>query len=344
MLRVVLLALGFLTFIGLVWHIGPIRILDVVRGLGPLALVLVLLPSLLMYLLEAAGWRVTLGGYAARLSFLRLFAIRTAGEVVNMTTPTAYLGGEPLKAYLLTRHGVPVVEGMASVITAKTTMTVAEVLFIVTGLGLAFWTMGRTEAGDSAGGYHQAGPIAFTVVMLVLGAVLLVVVQRRGFFTGLLGVLRRLRLRISFLESREDKLRVLDRAISGFYQRDQRSFRVSVGLFFLGWLTEALEVYVILNALGERPADFLTSVSIGALAVVVKGGAFFIPGSLGAQEGGNLLVLMAYGYSDVAGITFAILRRIRELVWIAGGLGCLAALGGFRRSVSDEPPMEQAPR
>ena len=52
---------------------------------------------------------------------------------------------------------------------------------------------------------------------------------------------------------------------------------------------------------------------------------FIIPGSVGAQEGGNVLLLMAYGYSDLAGITFAVLRRMRELVWIiirTGMFGC----------------------
>jgi hypothetical protein len=44
---------------------------------------------------------------------------------------------------------------------------------------------------------------------------------------------------------------------------------------------------------------------------------------------------MAYGYSDLAGIIFAVLRRVRELVWIIIGLACLAALGGFRRSILD---------
>jgi hypothetical protein len=64
--------------------------------------------------------------------------------------------------------------------------------------------------------------------------------------------------------------------------------------------------------------------------VFIKGGTFFIPGSLGAQDGGNLLLLQAFGYSDVTGITFALLRRFRELVWIGIGLLCLAGTGCWR--------------
>jgi hypothetical protein len=51
-----------------------------------------------------------------------------------------------------------------------------------------------------------------------------------------------------------------------------------------------------------------------------------------------LLLLKAFGYSDLTGMTFALLRRFRELVWIIIGLACLAILGknppGSQRSKS----------
>jgi uncharacterized protein (TIRG00374 family) len=303
------------------------RIVNAVTGLGPLAVAVILLPSLLMYLLEAYGWRLTLRQYAGALPFGRLLAIRTAGEVVNMTTPTAYVGGEPLKALLLKPSGVPTIEGLASVITAKTTMTIAQVLFILLGIGLAFGLIG--VPGGSAGDSNASLLAALVGVgLLLFGIALFVMVQRIGLFLGLLNVLRWCRIRIPYLETREDKLRELDRTILDFYTRDRRAFLLSIGFFFFGWMAEALEVYVILIYIGGGHADPLAAIAIGALSVFIKGGTFFIPGSLGAQEGGNLLVLVAFGYSELVGITFALLRRVRELVWIAIGLVCLAALGG----------------
>lgn len=315
------------------------RIADAVAGLGPLAVAIILLPSLLMYLLEAYGWRLTLRQYAASVPFGRLLAIRTAGEVVNMTTPTAYVGGEPLKALLLKPSGVPTIEGLASVITAKTTMTIAQVLFILLGIGLAFALIGAPvgSAGDSNASLLAA---LVGVGLLLFGIALFVMVQRIGLFLGLLNVLRWCRIRIAYLEAREDKLRELDRTILDFYTRDRRAFLLSIGFFFLGWLAEALEVYVILISIGSGHADPLAAIAIGALSVFIKGGTFFIPGSLGAQEGGNLLVLVAFGYSELAGITFALLRRVRELVWIAIGLVCLAALGGAPAVSEAESPRE----
>jgi len=61
-------------------------------------------------------------------------------------------------------------------------------------------------------------------------------------------------------------------------------------------------------------------------------GAVVISGTFGTQDGWNLLLLQAFGYSDVTGITFALLRRFRELVWIGIGLACLRAVGNNSRS------------
>jgi hypothetical protein len=86
----------------------------------------------------------------------------------------------------------------------------------------------------------------------------------------------------------------------------------------------ATETYLILYFLG-LPVDVFTAVAIEAMAVFVKGGTAFIPGSVGGQEAGNVLLLVAFGYTGAAGVTYAIVRRIREIFWIAFGLWALAA-------------------
>ncbi len=321
MLRLILLTVGLLTLGLLVWHIGFGNIYDAAAQLGPAALVVMLIPSLIMYVIEAYGWKVTLGPSAHHVPFWRLLAIRTAGEVVNMTTPTAYVGGEPLKAYLLKKDNVPMVDGMASVVIAKTTMTIAEVLFILLGITLTVWLL-----GDNGSSGQTVAAALLSVGLLTFGTAGFIFVQRKGLFTWILECLRKFGLTIHFLESREEKLRSLDRTILEFYVHHRPAFYTSTGLFFLGWMAEALEVYVIISYLGG-PAMAFSAIAIGALSVFIKGGTFFIPGSLGAQDGGNLLLLKAFGYSDVTGITFALLRRFRELVWIGIGLLCLAAIG-----------------
>ena len=319
MLKLTFLVFGLLALAGIIWHIGPSSIFSTATQLGPFALGVILLPMIVVYMLEALGWRLTLGSYARQVGFGRLFAIRMAGETVNVTTPTAYVGGEPLKAYLLKRYGVPMVDGLASVVTAKTAMTIAQVLFILLGLGLAFWILGASD--------HYLVASVISVGLLAFGVLLFVIVQRYGLAMGLLRMLELCRIRLKFLESRRSKLIELDQTIRDFYTRNQRTFYLALITFFVAWLTETLEVYAILYYLGVE-VDLLSSISIAALTVFIKGGTFFIPGSLGAQEGGYLLLLLSYGYTDLTGITFALVRRLREILWILVGLVCLLSLKG----------------
>lgn len=321
MLRYILLALGLIVLSLLVWHIGPANIYKAATQLGPAALLAILIPSVLMYSVEAYGWKVVLGRVAQGVPFWRLLAIRMAGEVVNMTTPTAYLGGEPLKAYLLRKYDVPMAEGAASVVIAKTTMTIAEVLYILMGIALAFWILG---VGSSAGQTITAALLS--VGLLVCSIAGFVFIQQRGLFASILSLVKKLGLRIRSLESQEAHLRSIDQTIQDFYSHHQKAFYISLGVYFVGWMAESLEVFGIIYLLGGS-VTVLSALSIGALAVFIKGGSFFIPGSLGAQDAGNLLLLQAFGYSDVMGITFALLRRFRELVWIGIGLLCLATVG-----------------
>lgn len=321
MLRYILLTLGLIVLSLLVWHIGPANIYEAATRLGPSSLLAILIPSVIMYSIEAYGWKVVLGRAAQRVPFWRLLTIRSAGEVVNMTTPTAYLGGEPLKAYLLKKQGVPIAEGAASVVIAKTTMTIAEVVYILMGVALGFWIVG---AGSSAGQTITAALVS--VGLLVCSIAGFVFIQHRGLFASILSLVKKLGLRIRSLEAQEEHLRSIDRTILNFYNHHQKAFLASIGVYFFGWLAESLEVFGIIYFLGGS-VSFLTAISIGAIAVFIKGGSFFIPGSLGAQDAGNLLLLQAFGYSDLTGITFALLRRFRELVWIAIGLLCLAVVG-----------------
>ncbi len=328
MIKFLFLIIGLTALVGIVWHIGFESILHAASKLGPLPLIIILLPMILVYGLEAWGWRLTLGAYAEKIGFLRLFAIRMAGETVNVTTPAAYVGGEPLKAYLLKRYGVPMVEGLASVITAKTTMTLAQVLFILLGLGLAFWIM---EVAS-----HHWMAMLVSLGLLAFGVGLFVIFQRYGLGMGCLTLLRTCRIRLAFLEKREGQLREMDATILKFYSENRRTFYVALGTFFLAWLCETLEVYAILYYL-DVSVDVWTSMSIAALTVFIKGGTFFIPGSLGAQEGGYTLLLMSFGYTEVTGITFALIRRLREILWILIGLGCLMLLKGKDLPTVTEP-------
>src|SRR6266571_856561 len=58
------------------------------------------------------------------------------------------------------------------------------------------------------------------------------------------------------------------------------------------------------------------------------------------QEAGTVLVFVAFGLTEQAGVTFALVRRVREIVWVAFGLWVLAMEGRVAAPAEpcDRPP------
>ena len=329
--QVVLLALGLLLFAGLIYRVGLTAVLEALQRLGWLT-PLVVIPYFTSYFVDSIGWLWVLrrgfppaaGNPAPGL--LQVFAIRAAGEAVNGITPTAYLGGEPLKAWLLQQHGVPLVPGLASVLVSKTALMLTQGGFVFLGALIALHRW-RSEI-----------PLpAAAVLGLLLGALtfgLLIGVQRRGLFGILLGISRRWSGREALLASWETDLLALDEQLRGFYKSRIRDFFICCGFHFLGWVVGTWEVFLTLWLLGE-PVDFLSAFSIEALSGVAKLAAVIVPGSVGVQEGGQVVIFAAFGLTAPLAVTFSLLRRGREALWIGFGMAVLVkrhALGWLRGS------------
>ena len=159
----------------------------------------------------------------------------------------------------------------------------------------------------------------------------------------LLGLSRHWSGREALLASWEADIRALDERLREFYGPRIRDFLICCGFHFLGWVLGCWEVYVVLWLLG-RPVDFPSAFAIEALSGVAKLAAVIVPGSLGVQEGGQVLIFVAFGLGAPLAVTFGLLRRGRELLWIGFGLGVLVhrrALGWLkRRAESLEPRAE----
>ena len=313
-LRAALLIAGAALFALLVWQIGPRAIAASFARLGPSLVIVLVFPFCAITAFDTLGWRYAFR--RDRVGFWPLALARVAGEAVNGTTPTGSVGGEAVKAWLL-RDRVPFRESLPSVIVAKTTITIAQALFLLFGLLVAASTLPREDAW----------------LLKVMGALLGLEILAVGGFvyaqvSGVLAGSGRMLERIGVMRPAHTGLPLqrIDRALSLFYRRQRVRLALSIGFHCLGWVASACETWFILWLLGT-PVSPATAVIIEACGTAVRFITFFVPAHLGALEGGNVALFMALGLDPAAGLSAILIRRVREAAWIGLGFVVLRAPG-----------------
>ncbi|MDR4497463.1 MAG: flippase-like domain-containing protein [Candidatus Scalindua sp.] len=313
-LKILLLIVGSAIFCTLIYKVGSANIYKYLCLLKWKILFLPL-PYTIVFVLDTLGWKYSLKG--TNVNFKNLFTIRLAGEAINMVIPSANFAGEPLKAYLLKRHNISMLDGITSVVISKAIMTISQIIFVMLGVGFLLFQL------------HVSGPPLISIIVITLLGIPVILfilfIQKRGIFLSFSKLLHTLGIKIAFVEKNVDKLIALDKNIMQFYHHNKKNFYLSFIFYFLGWIAGLIEVLLVLYLL-NIPINFLSIYIIESLSTVAKGITSFIPGSMGGQEGGIIMIFLNLKLSASIAITFCILRRLRELIWVASGLVILSKL------------------
>jgi putative membrane protein len=312
--QIALAVLGFALLGVLIYQAGPRELAEHVRVLGWWAPV-IFLPYAFSSAFDAAGWRATFVSFRPPLWLLYL--TRLIGEAMNSITPTAYLGGEPVKAFVLQRFGVPLTEGTTSVILAKTALTVAQIAFVIVGAALFVF---RGDAGVAM------LPLLAALTLAGIGvAVVLVLLQRRGLVAFIARFVHRLMPRASLAQRLVQRAPEIDERLRSFYGARPRAAAESVAFHFVGWVTGAAEVYAIMALIGY-PVSLGDAIVIEALAQPTRLAGIFIPGTLGVQEAGGMVIFRMLGLAPELGLALMLLKRVREIGFNVLGLLLLTRL------------------
>lgn len=306
-----LLVLTGLAVVGyLVAQIGPAAIWSSFVTLGWRLPLVLAFPYALAGLVDTIAWRLLLPG---PVSLGLIFRARLAGEAVNLATPTMAVGGEPVKAFLLRPH-VPLRDGLVSVIADKTTIVAGQIVFLAGGLLAA-----RAALPPSS----RLLPIMtglLAVEIVAIGG--FAFVQANGGLGGSGRLLGRIGARVGLGGERYLRgLGDLDRALAALYRDGRRRLVASALVHAVAWASGGLEIYIVLSLLGT-PVPLGTALIIESFAGGVKFASFMVPASLGALEGGYVAFFEAFGLTATAGLSFVLVRRLREMAW--AGVGFLA--------------------
>jgi putative membrane protein len=296
-------------------------------GWGIAFVVVLHLPQVLF---SSQGWRAVVSS-AQMPSRAVFFGLRLIREAVNGLLPVAQIGGDLVAARLLTLGGVPLSMAGASVTVDRTLELLSQVAFTILGVALLI-------ASPGGAGLPHSVTIATIAVLAVL-AVIFILAQRFGVFRLLESSLLRL--------ARKRNWKALE-AVSGLHQsiiglyKSPRRLILGGGYHFISWLLGGLEVLVALQVLGIA-ADFREALIIESLGQAFRAMGFAVPGGLGVQEGGVILICGLFGIGPQSAIELSLLRRIREVALGVPGLIAWYWVEG-PRAARPIPPQEELPR
>ncbi len=256
------------------------RILDLVGHAGLLGIGAVVLAHLTQVLSSGSAWHAITP--VPRLGLRGFVVLRWIREGVNNLLPVAQVGGQVVTAWLMQRRGVPLAASIAGIIGDLTVEMATQIAFVLLGLGLLLLLVGDqglsgtvmatlAVAIAAVGGFLAAqwlgGARLAEVGLMRLGRVV-----GKGWFSRIEG---------------------LHEAVTGLY-RSKHQVLACAAFHSASWLLGGFEVWVTLHVLGHG-LGLGAAVVVECLGQAVKAAGFAVPGALGVQEGGYVVICGLFG-------------------------------------------------
>ena len=295
---------GAALFVYVVRRAGAAEIIDGIQRVGAGLVVLLLLAGF-RFILRAQCWRLCMPD-GSRLPLGRAFKAFLAGDSVGNVTPLGLVASEPTKVFL-SRHHLVTRDAVASlaaenVIYAASVATMVSVGLLVVLLTVPLpstwqWSLGAALAGIAAA--------------VIAGRRLL-----RGTWDESRGSRPRWR----------EQIAAVRQAVAAFSEGQTGRFQRAYALDLLYHATAVLEVFLTLRwVLGDRSPSLTQAIAFEALNRAVIVAFKFVPFRVGIDEALTGAAAPMLALDPAAGITLAVVRKVRNLFWTGVGLAIIAA-------------------
>ncbi len=311
LLNILVLPLSIGIFVYVLELANPWAVFDNVLAIGAVGIAVVFFIYLVVFIVDSLTWHLALTPLPVTWLWLyRSWKVRMVGEAWNMVLPAGGMGGEPLKAVLMKRrYGLPYRESIASLILARTINLIALVFFLAVGFVLILLRPILPVSLTAPAGIGLG-----TFIVAIMG---LFVVQRWQVASRLIGWLSRtvigdrIKEMFHYVEDIDHRLMV-------FYTQWRARFISAVILAMGAWILCALETYYAASFIGLS-IDLLDAWIVESMVQMVRAGTFFIPASIGVQEGIFFVAFTALGAQAQIALSIAMVKRVQEIAWIIWG-------------------------
>jgi putative membrane protein len=255
--------------------------------------------------LSAIAWRIAVG---RRLPHMIIyFRLRWIREAVNSLLPVAQMGGNLVGIRMLTQQGVP---GPISGAGTTLDLTIeALTQFAWTMIGIA--VLATISSDQSWQPWVEGG-----MITMGIGLVGFVLAQRAGLMRlieAMAGQLRRFFPSLSI-----DAIRGLHAELMRL-QADRVALLRAFTIHLIAWSLGTFEVWLVLKAM-NAPVPLAVALTIESLGMAARSAGFAVPGALGVQETGFILVCSLFQIPPDTAIALSMVKRVRELIVGVPGL------------------------
>lgn len=292
----------------MVAELGPSQIAAQLKGLGGV-LPAVMLLTALKYPLQAAGWRLTLPR-EQRPTWWASTSATLTGDSLGYLTWAGPFTGEPMRA-MLVRDTVSVSAGIAAGAIERTVYNATAALLV--------WLVIVPVVTD---GHPLA--LAAAAALTIAGAVVLVRrirrAPRRNTSAGAASV--QWTAPQASVSTEPGGAASVWREVRRLWH-EQRSVLPAIVLLCLAQHAVLVgEAYVLLGALGGG-TTLRTALLFEAVTKIVNTAGVIVPGRIGVAEGGSAVLADALGFAASHGLSLALMRRVRAVLWAGVGLALL---------------------
>ncbi|MGA2244717.1 MAG: lysylphosphatidylglycerol synthase transmembrane domain-containing protein [Verrucomicrobiota bacterium] len=314
-LQALLLTLGIVFLAFLLAKVGPRELWRELALLG-WGVIPLMLGEGVAEMIHTLGWRQCLSGPLRSLPWFALFRIRMAGYAINYLTPTAALGGEVTKGVLLAeRHPGP--EAPSGVIIGKLCLALGHLLFVILGAALVLWRVNLPK------------PLWLAMLLsgglIALGMLVFLWLQKYGQLGSVVRWLAAQKFAGAALHRAADELTAVDETMKDFYRERPFGLPLAIAWHLVGYSVGIVQTWLFFHLLHQN-ASWTVAASIWFLGMWFDLLTFAVPQNLGTLEGTRVVVLKAFGYTALTGVTYGFALRLAQLTWSCIGLAFHAFL------------------
>jgi len=310
------LVIGLLLFFIVVSKTGIANIVSTFKSFSVLWLLLYVIVSVSIVAVVVWRWRLILISQGYKINYFKLLIYRMAGYAVSYITPSAHVGGEVARAYLLKKEGIDFSKGISTIIIDKSLEITSDVFFASLGAItiVLFYDLNI---------FIKALLIIIPLLLMCLITIFYYrILHQKGFFTWLFRLLKlhRIKKLIRF----ERKLEEIELYVMLFFKHSKKTFRQAFIISCLLWILMLFEYKIAILVFRHNVSLFVVFL---ALAMVGIAYVVPIPAALGVLEVGEFSMFSLIGLKPSIGVALSFMVRARDLVWTFLGIVVLSYYG-----------------